>query len=225
MHRGKTIEMIKAVIFDMDGVVIDTARFWSDAEREVFTSVGVKLSAEMTAQTVGMSTSEVTEYWYDRHPWQSPSKKSVEKQVVDRVCELVSFQGQVVDGFELVLAVARRNGLKVGLATNSPRTLVETTLSRLRLRGAFQSIISFDDVHRAKPHPEAYLKCMEDLNVTPSETVIVEDSPTGVEAGIASGCCRVFYLSCRDRIRTGVDNEKVHQIAELSEVARSFLGF
>jgi sugar-phosphatase len=91
--------MTKAVIFDMDGVVIDTTGFWTDAEREVFGSLGVEVTDELAALTAGMSTTQVTEFWYERFPWEEPGKDEVEQGVVDRVGELIDLKGQAIVGF------------------------------------------------------------------------------------------------------------------------------
>jgi len=208
--------MIKAVILDMDGVVIDTEGFWRDAEKQVFGELGVEVTEELAAQTAGMSTTQVTEFWYEKCPWEAPGKDEVEQGVVDRVGELIDSKGQAIVGLFELLKDIRRRGLKVGLATNSPRTLVNEALRKLSLREAFDAVVSFDDVEEAKPNPEVYLKCLVQLSVEPGEAIIVEDSVTGVEAGLAAGC-RVLNLT-HDAVASDAE-DRICKITHLSEVA------
>lgn len=207
--------MTKAVIFDMDGVVIDTTEFWTDAEREVFGSVGVEVTDELAVLTAGMSTTQVTEFWYERFPWEEPCKDEVEQGVLDRVGELIDLNGQSIVGFFELLKDIRIRGLKVGLATNSPRTLVDKVLRRLGLQEAFDAVVSFNEVEEAKPNPEVYLKCLAQLSVDPGEAVIVEDSATGVEAGLAAGC-RVLHLT-HGAVASDAE-DRICKITQLSEV-------
>jgi sugar-phosphatase len=183
---------IKAVIFGMDGVVIDTNGFWADAEREVFGAVGVEVTPELANQTAGMSTAQVTEFWFERSLWNHPSKAEVEQRVVECVGASIGTRGQAMDGFLDLFAGIQKAGLKAGLETNSPRSLVEKVIHRLGIEGAFDAVLTFDDVDHPKPAPEVYLKCLEALDVLPSDTVIIEDSTSGVEAG-----CEVFHF-CSD---------------------------
>lgn len=207
--------MIKAVIFDMDGVVIDTTGFWTDAEKVVFGEVGVEVTEELAAQTAGMSTTQVTEFWYEKFPWDEPGKDEVEQKVVDRVGEWIDSKGQAIEGFFDLLEDIQSRGLKVGLATNSPRILVDKVLRKLGLREAFDVVVSFDDVEEAKPSPEVYLKCLAQLSVEPREAIIIEDSETGVEAGLAAGC-RVFHLT-QNAIGSDAD-DRICKIVQLGEV-------
>lgn len=208
--------MTKAVIFDMDGVVIDTTGFWADAEREVFGEVGVDVTEELARQTAGMSTTQVTEFWYEKFPWEAISKDDVEQGVVARVGELIDSKGKVIEGFYELLEAIRCRGLKVGLATNSPRALVHKVLRKLGRQEAFDAIVSFDDVKEAKPNPEVYLKCLAQLSVDPGEAIIVEDSATGVEAGLAAGC-RVLHLT-HGAVASDAE-DRICKITQLSEVA------
>ena len=74
----------KAVIFDMDGVIIDSEKFWKQAENEVFSSLGVVVTDELSDLTKSMTTSEVTRFWYDKFPWQNVELNEVERMVVLR---------------------------------------------------------------------------------------------------------------------------------------------
>ncbi|MBS9525836.1 HAD-IA family hydrolase [Litoribacter alkaliphilus] len=82
----------KAVIFDMDGVLVDSEGFWKQAENEVFSSLGVVLTEEYTNLTKSMTTTEVAEFWFEKYPWKQKTLKDVEEMVILRVIELIRTQ-------------------------------------------------------------------------------------------------------------------------------------
>ena len=89
--------MIQAVIFDMDGTLIDSEPMWKKAEQYVFSSVGVEVTEQHSAKTASMTTREVTEYWFNLFPWSGKSIEQVENEVVDCVAQFISQQGQPMD--------------------------------------------------------------------------------------------------------------------------------
>ena len=81
----KTGNKIKAIIFDMDGVIIDSEGIWKRAEKEVFSAVGVKLSDDLCKITETMTTAEVTKFWFNKQPWENKSLSEIENGVIERV--------------------------------------------------------------------------------------------------------------------------------------------
>ena len=77
--------MFEAVIFDMDGLLIDSEPFWGEAEREVFSSVGIDVTEELASQTSQMTTKEVTEFWYNYKPWKTKSLEEIEQAVIQKL--------------------------------------------------------------------------------------------------------------------------------------------
>ena len=88
----------KAIIFDMDGVLVDSESYWKQAEFEVFTSLGVVVSDELTNQTKAMTTLEVTRFWFERFPWDDLSLEVVEQLVVSRVIALIETEDCLIKG-------------------------------------------------------------------------------------------------------------------------------
>ena len=178
---------IQAVIFDMDGTLIDSEPFWARAEQEVFSSVGVQLSDELCRMTAGMSTRAVTEFWFERHPWKGRTLDSVEAEVVSRVEAMIREQGRALPGTTAILSLLRDIELKVGLASNSTRSLIAASLEKLSIGHYFHAVHSCEDVRKPKPEPDIYLKAAQSLNVAPSTCLVFEDSATGVAAAINAG--------------------------------------
>lgn len=174
---------ITTVLFDMDGVLIDSEGFWLQAEEEVFTSVGAIWDEEIAMQTQGKTTRAVTEHWYEMFPWEGKTIEEVEQEVIDRVEELISTEGQIKEGVLQTLTFLKERGVKIGLATNSPVVLINAALKRLGIREFFQTIVSVEHVEHGKPAPDVYLRAASNLGSVPSECIVIEDSFTGATAG------------------------------------------
>ncbi len=179
--------MIEAVIFDMDGLLIDSEPFWKSAEREVFGSLEIEVTEHHSSVTSRMTTKEVTEYWFDFKPWKDKSLAEVEQQVIDRVGELIGFQGKMMPGVEKTLAYFKKTGCKIGLATNSPHALIACVLKKLDIEQYFDAVLSAESVDKGKPRPDIYLKMSRILSVSPSRCLVFEDSKSGMAAAMAAG--------------------------------------
>lgn len=178
--------MITAAIFDMDGLLFDSEPLWKEAEYQVFSSLGVKVTPELSVITAAMTTKEVTEFWYQQHPWQGDSLASVEQAVIDQVELLIRQKGEAKLGVKEVLNVCKEQGLKIGLATNSPYQLIPVILDALEVRHYFDVITSSEQVEKGKPAPDVYLKTAKRLEVEPDQCMVFEDSTSGLAAGIAA---------------------------------------
>lgn len=174
--------MINAVIFDMDGVLIDSEWMWSEAERNVFSSLGVDVNDDLSAETASMSTKEVTEFWYQRNPWSGLSLAEVENTVIDYVGKLIGEQGKPIPGVQEILNFFYIKGIKIGLATNSPSRLIDVVLKRLNIANFFDATSSVDEGDYPKPHPQVYLNTAKKLGCSPVNCLVFEDSLTGILA-------------------------------------------
>ncbi|MEC4115458.1 hexitol phosphatase HxpB [Myroides phaeus] len=179
--------MINTVLFDMDGVLIDSEHFWQQAEKEVFTSVGAIWDEKIAQQTTGQTTRAVTELWYKMFPWEGKSIEEVEQAVIDRVDSLIREKGQIKAGVLDTLNYLSDNNFKIGLATNSPDSLIHTVLDRLEIKEYFQTIVSALHVKEGKPAPDVYLTAAKNLGSNPENCLVVEDSFTGATAGKRAG--------------------------------------
>lgn len=183
----KTGNKIEAVIFDMDGVIIDSEKIWKKAENEVFSSVGVKLSDEFCKITEAMTTSEVTNFWFEKYPWKNKSLKEVETNVIERVAHLIQEEGKAIDGIEELIKKLKAKGYKIGLATNSPSCLIQVVLKKLALDKYFDATSSAEHEPEGKPSPYVYLSTAEKLNIKPESCIAVEDSHSGLLAAKKAG--------------------------------------
>ncbi|WP_343556873.1 hexitol phosphatase HxpB [Sphingobacterium sp.] len=179
--------MVEAVIFDMDGILIDSEPFWRKAEKEVFGNLGIVVTEEHSSITSRMTTAEVAAYWYNFKPWADRTLVEVEREVIERVGELINQHGEIMPGVKKMLHYFKKYGYKVGLATNSPKMLVPIVLKKLSIEDYFDVTLSVDDVRSGKPSPDIYLQTAVSLSVNPARCIVFEDSKSGIAAAIAAG--------------------------------------
>ncbi len=192
--RSRPVASVGAVIFDMDGLLIDSEPLWVRAEIEVFGSVGVDLDESDCARTKGLRVDDVVAYWAARRGFASASPSDVEARLVARVVELVRAEGVPLPGIDAAIAAARSvNGRSIALASSSPMAIIEAALARLGLDRAFDVVCSAQGEPFGKPHPAIFLRTAERLGTSPLDCVVIEDSMTGVIAAKAArmGCIAV----------------------------------
>jgi mannitol-1-/sugar-/sorbitol-6-/2-deoxyglucose-6-phosphatase len=171
---------MQAVIFDMDGTLIDSEPMWKEAEEEVFASVGVNVSEELSARTTFMTTRAVTEFWYSHYPWSGKSLAQVENEVIDRVATLIGEKGAPLEGVDEVLSFFQKQKFKIGLSTNAPSRLIPVVLKKLGISRFFHSTSSSEHETNGKPDPAVYLTTAKKLEVEPSRCIAFEDSLSGI---------------------------------------------
>jgi sugar-phosphatase len=179
--------MIEAVIFDMDGVLVDSEPFWQRAEVTIFGQVGVDITPADTDKTIGLRIDDVVAYWFEQRPWNGRSVKEVQEAIVAEVVRLVREEGDPMPGVNLSLASCAHNGLALGLATSSPFSLIDAILEKIGAERTFDVVCSAVNEEFGKPHPAVYLTAARRLGVTPEHCLVVEDSIFGTEAGKAAG--------------------------------------
>ena len=178
--------MIKAVIFDMDGLLIDSEPFWQQAEMAVFQQVNINLTSEMCLQTQGLRIDEVVDYWYCQYPWKSLSKNEVEESIVAKVIELIQTKGKPLIGVASAIAFCQSKDVKLALASSSAYRIIYATLEKLALTDVFTEVYSAEEEAYGKPHPAIYITTAKKLGASPQECLALEDSLNGVLAAKAA---------------------------------------
>ncbi|MFB2682266.1 hexitol phosphatase HxpB [Shewanella mangrovisoli] len=177
---------IQAVIFDMDGVLIDSEPLWQRVEYEVLSALGVPVTIETIQQTTGLRIDQCVDYWYHKAPWADYDNAKVSKAIVDRVAEEILKTGEAMQGVQQAIEYCQAKGLKIGLATSSFYTIIEAVLSKLGLCDKFMAVQSAEGLTYGKPHPEVYLNCAAALGVDPRYCLAIEDSFNGLIAARAA---------------------------------------
>ena len=188
-------ERQKAIIFDMDGVVVNSEHLWAQAEYEVFTALGVEVTHELAVITKSMTTIAVASFWYERFPWENTTLQEVEELVISRVIALIEAEHCEIAGIKLFLMQLKAKGYKIGLATNSPYRIIPAVLEKAGIADYFDTIASAEFEPHGKPHPGIYLSASKKLNIDPQYCIAIEDSYSGMLAAKTAGMKVVAFTN------------------------------
>lgn len=198
MCNGGVVRL-RASLFDMDGLLLDSEILWHKAELEIFGALGVPIAHDVGRSTKGMFVNEVVHYWFIQYPWSGPSPDDVADQLLARVGDLVESEGRLLPGARWALDLAGERG-PLAIASSTPRALIVRCLEHFDLLDRFASIHSAEIEPYGKPHPGVFLSAANSLGVAPSECLVVEDSAAGVLAAKAGRMCVVAVPTFDDRL-------------------------
>ncbi|MCX6430712.1 MAG: HAD family phosphatase [Actinobacteria bacterium] len=173
-----------AVLFDMDGTLVNTEPLWLLSEQDLTGRYGYSWTSDDQARCLGGPLDRVGRYMHEKTNAESP--EFFTNTLIDLMVERLHQGAPLMPGSEVLMELLTSMNIPMALVSASPRVLVDAVLENLASH-PFQFSISSDDVAKVKPHPEGYLKAAEFLGAGISNTLILEDSDTGVTAARESG--------------------------------------
>jgi HAD superfamily hydrolase (TIGR01509 family) len=183
--------MIDVVVFDLDGVVVDSEQVWDDVREQLARERGGRWHEGAQAAMMGMSSPEWSAYMHDEIGLRE-SPEEINAEVVRRMLERYRGRLPLIDG--AVDAVRRlAPAFRLGVASSSNRPLIAAVLERAGIAELFDAVVSSEEVAAGKPAPDVYLEAMRRLDAEPGRTAAVEDSSNGIRAARAAGM-RVIAL-------------------------------
>ena len=212
---------IKAVIFDMDGVLIDSEPLWRKAMIEGFASIGVLITEEDCKKTTGNRLKEVVEYWFEKLNILDFLPTEIEHRIINMLVKLINNEGKAISGVIEVINFCNNKNIKIGLATSSSNQLMEAVLEKLNLKNTFKSSISAENMEYGKPHPEVFLNCASQLQISPLECIVIEDSINGVIAAKAA-FMSVIALPEQENINNHKFSIADYKLNNMQEVLKLF---
>lgn len=177
----------RAVVFDMDGLLLETEELWVAAESELFRRHGAEFTRDDQLAVMGTSFDVTARHFASRLGWPFERRAELAEESTAIMHELVKRDVAARPGAVELVAALRARDVPLGLASNSPRFLVDDALATARLTDAFAAIVSVDDVERPKPSPDIYLEVCRRLGVDPADALALEDSVSGITAAKAAG--------------------------------------
>ena len=182
---------IRAIIFDFDGLILDTESPMRTAWLETFAEHGLAVSAEQWASLLGASADPPEAYeLLEKHLDTAIDRTAIHDHVMERELQLLESE-DVLPGIRELIGEAKAADLSLAVASSSERSWVHGLLTQHGLIESFEAIVCAEDVAQTKPSPDLFLKALERLDVEASEAIVFEDSEHGIRAAMAAGVFRV----------------------------------
>ena len=212
--------MIEAVIFDLDGSMVDSMWMWRTIDIEYLGRFGIELPENLQSCIEGMSFSETAVYFKER--FQLPDDLDTIKADWNRMAwDKYAYEVPVKEGVTELLQYCMDHGIKAGIATSNSRELVENVIKAHHLDPYFDCIMTGCDVAKGKPAPDIYLAVAQALDVSPKNCLVFEDIIPGIQAGKAAGMrvCAVYdkYSEHQDEVKRELADYYTYQFRELLE--------
>lgn len=202
--KNKMLDNVKAVIFDMDGTLMDSMWIWPDIDEYYVKKYHLTLPNDFHRAIEGKGYRETAQYFVDTLHMKLPVN-----QIMDEWTELAYdryiHEVFLKPGAEELLKSGSEKGIVFGIATSNGRSLVDAVLKARNIRHYFQSVRTSCEVKEGKPSPDVYLKVSEDIGIDPVNCLVFEDVPMGIIAGKRAGMkvCAVY-----DEFSSNLDEEK-----------------
>lgn len=212
--------MIEAVIFDLDGSMVDSMWIWRSVDIEYLGKFGIPLPENLQACIEGMSFSETAAYFKER--FSLPDDPDTIKAAWNRMAEdKYAHEVPVKEGVRELLDYCMKHGIKAGIATSNSRHLVENVIRAHQMEACFDCIMTACEVEKGKPAPDIYLAVARELAVAPENCLVFEDIIPGIQAGKAAGMkvCAVYdeYSKHQDREKRELADYYTYHFTELIE--------
>lgn len=189
LYKGTAV---KGVLFDMDGVILDTEKLYTRFWREAAQSLGYPMTHEMALGMRSLSR-EVGERQLKEYLGDDVDYQEVRNRRIEMMTAFINENGvELKQGVHELLAFLKEKGIKTSIATSSPLDRTKEYLSQVGLVDDFDELVSGHMVEHGKPAPDIYIYAASKLGLKPEECLVIEDSPTGLLAGYRAGCVPVM---------------------------------
>lgn len=187
--------MLKAIIFDMDGVIIDSEPQHARAALRVFNRHGANTDYEYCISFIGSSTEKLVEDAITRFGLDMTAEELMKEMLEEKRLVAKEEGYPALPGIQELVRKLQHNGISLAVASTSSQTEIERVVKHLNIRKYFTKLISSSSVNAPKPAPDTFHLALKELGVNPKEAVVVEDSCYGVQAAKAAGCVCVGYVN------------------------------
>jgi mannitol-1-/sugar-/sorbitol-6-/2-deoxyglucose-6-phosphatase len=211
---------LNTVIFDMDGLLIDSEPLWGEAADEVFAHYQLKLTRQQHHMSTGLRTIEFVKQWFEFFGADMAKVDSATNAIHEVVIKKIKTQGKPMPGVEHIFNFFLQRNFKVGLASSSHLSIIDVIVDKLGIRHCLQAICSASALPYGKPHPQVYLDCAALLATPPTQCLCFEDSFNGMIAAKAARmkCVVVPALHDSKDPRFGAADLKISSLQNFNEL-------
>lgn len=186
--------MLKAVLFDMDGVIIDSEPIHYQLSKLYYRELGLNITDEEYNTFVGIGDKEIFTRLKEKYGLKQKVDELVNTYQQRYIEHLKSIKdGKPISGVDILIKDIHRRGLRLALGSSASRRSIEAVLKYFKLRKYFDVVVSGCEVERSKPFPDIYIEAAKKLTVDPSECIVIEDSSNGVRAAKHAGMKCIAY--------------------------------
>jgi HAD superfamily hydrolase (TIGR01509 family) len=185
-----------AVVFDMDGVIVDTEHVWHEVREELVADWGGRDVPDAQQAMMGMSSTEWSRYMHEELELEQ-APEAINAEVVRRMLVRYATDLPVIPGAIEAIRVLHAAGLPLAVASSSNRELIDAVLEAAGVVACFAATVSSEEVARGKPSPDVYLEAARRIGVDPGSCAAVEDSSNGIRAAAAAGMRVIAFPNAR----------------------------
>lgn len=189
--------MINAVIFDMDGLLVDSEPTWRKVEIACFSKVGLTLTEDDCKQTMGLRIDEVVDFWFAKHPWKGMTTAEMTTYIVDEMERELRENAVPMPGVMELIQQLKNEGYKMAIASSSQIRLIDAVMEKLNLDQLIGVRCSAETEDYGKPHPAVFITAAHWMNTNPENCVVFEDSLHGV---VAAKAARMKCIAVPDEV-------------------------
>lgn len=200
----KKIAGYEAIIFDLDGTLVDSMWMWQKIDIEYLGRFGIALPENLQNEIEGMSFSETAAYFKERFKL-ADSLETIKSDWNVMACDKYRNEVPFKEKAQAFLEYCKRLGIKLGIATSNSKALVESAAEALSLHQYFSCIMTACEVNKGKPAPDIYLAVAEKLGISPEKCLVFEDILPGIQAGKNAG---MSVCAVEDTYSAGIREEK-----------------
>jgi mannitol-1-/sugar-/sorbitol-6-/2-deoxyglucose-6-phosphatase len=200
---------IQGVVFDFDGIIVNSEPLWQRAEQALFAKEGLNLTQEDVVNTKGLASVDVVHKWLRQLPETKKSALALNEELNNNVLELLRSEGELKTGIIELLEFLKSKKFPVGIASGSSMVQIKSILDKFKINNYFKLVYSVDFERFGKPHPGVYISACKKLKIEPNFSLAFEDSFNGLIA------CKAAKMKAVALLDEGQINETKYDFADL----------
>jgi HAD superfamily hydrolase (TIGR01509 family) len=201
---------IKAAIFDMDGLIIDSEPFWQESHIKALKQHGVQITRDDVRKVAGTRTDEVVQHWIDTYDLSGVYSEELEHKVITEVIKRIRLNGKELPGVRKLISILEKQSIPIAVASSSSPEIIDAVLDKLKLRSHIKLACSAKFELRGKPDPGVFITTAIKLGVEPANCIVFEDALSGIKAAKSAG---MVCVAVPEDIN--MDNQEIKHLADL----------